>query len=67
MLTIGNDELQKASFLGDFVLCERCGERHKIYYGKDANGNKTKLLSFVKCGERTFLVGLNGKDIRRRT
>ena len=30
MFTISNDELKKAPLLGDFILCDKCGEQHKI-------------------------------------
>lgn len=68
MFAIGNDELEKAKPLGDFILCKGCGKMHKIHYGKsrqpDGSWEETKLLSFYKCGGKSFLAGINGKDIR---
>ncbi len=67
MFAIGNDELEKADNLGDFILCDKCGERHLIDYGeevmKDGTKKKTKLLAFYKCGDKVYLAGINGKKI----
>lgn len=69
MFAIGNDELKHASKIGDFILCEMCGERHKIQYGKeimrDGTRKESKLLAFYKCGDEVYLAGFNGKDIRQ--
>ena len=70
MLTIGNNELDALPQLGNFILCKHCGNRHKIEYGKkiQKDGSKTKsdLLAFYKCKNKTYLAGINGKDIRHR-
>lgn len=67
MLVIGNDELDKADLLGDFILCNKCGERHIIKYGDEVLSDGTlkpsKLLAFYKCGETLYLAGINGKSI----
>jgi hypothetical protein len=70
MFTIGNDELKKANPLGSFILCNMCGKRHIIEFGKekmpDGTWKETKFLSFYKCGNKSYLAGINGKDIRRK-
>ncbi len=70
MFAIGHDELNKANPLGDFILCTICGERHKIKYGKekqpDGTWKETKLLAFYDCGDKSYLAGINGKDIRNK-
>ena len=69
MFAIGNDEIEAAPKLGDFILCSMCGERHKIKYGKtilpDGTKKPSKLLAFYKCGKNNYLAGINGKDIRK--
>lgn len=68
MFAIGADELKEKQDLGDFILCKHCGQRHIIEYGhtvkEDGTKVPTKLLAFYKCGENTYLAGINGKDIR---
>ena len=70
MLAVGNDELDALPNLGDFILCQNCGERHRVEYGdevqEDGSKIKSNLLAFYKCGGKTYLVGIRGKDIRRR-
>ena len=69
MLAIGNDKIDTAPKLGDFILCTNCGERHRIEFGnkilEDGTKIPSKLLAFYKCGETTYLAGINGKDIRK--
>ena len=69
MFAIGNDEIESAPLLGDFILCAQCGNRHKIEYGeevkKDGTKVPSKLLAYYKCNGKSYLVGINGKDIRR--
>ena len=69
MFAIGNDELEKNPMLGDFILCDKCGERHKIEYGEtilsDGTREPSKFLAFYTCGEKTYLAGIRGKDIRK--
>jgi len=70
MLIMGNDEIEKSPSLGDFILCHMCGKRHKIEYGDEvlSDGTKkpSKHLAFYKCGNKDYLAGINGKDIRKR-
>ena len=65
MLSIGNDEIDKAKSIGDFILCHNCGKRHKIRYGTDKDGKESRLLSFYKCRGKLYLAGVEGKDTRK--
>ena len=67
MIAIGNDEIEKAKKLGDFVLCKRCGKRHKVEYGEERiNGTfqKSNLFAFCTCNGERYLVGIKGKEIQ---
>jgi len=68
MFAIGNDELNEAPKLGEFILCEQCGKRHRIAYGTQTLADGTKelatALAFYTCRGKTYLAGINGKDIR---
>jgi len=70
MLAIGAEELKEAPNLGETIICHMCGEEHLIEYGqrvfKDGSKVEDKTLAFFKCGEKTYLAGINGKDIRKR-
>ena len=64
---IGNEEIQDAPVLGSKILCSMCGKTHYITYGKQKiNGEwvESRLLAFYKCRGKSYLAGLNGKDIR---
>ena len=67
MLIIGKDELDKAEPLGDFILCNKCGNRHIIKYGDevlpDGTLKPSKSLAFYKCNGKTYLAGIDGKRI----
>ncbi len=69
MFSISNDELNKAQSLSDFILCPNCGECHIIQYGDKVlpNGAKEKsnILAFYKCRDKTYLAGFNGKNIMK--
>lgn len=56
MFAVGKNELEKCKPLGDFILCDLCGKRHKIEHGT--------LLSFYRCGDKSYLAGIDGKDMR---
>jgi len=64
---IGNDELDKAEPLSDFIKCPHCGMEHPVEYGEEVldNGTKvpSKLIAFYKCGEKSYLCGINSKRI----
>ena len=66
ILAIGEEQL--GNELGETYECPRCGEKHQITYGKkkleDGTWVETKMLSFYKCGERTYLAGIDGRKIR---
>jgi len=65
MYTVGNNELIRT--LLDKELCPNCGELHEVCYGDKVNsdGTKTpsKLIAFIRCGESSYLVGVNNKLI----
>lgn len=66
--SISNKELADLPEVeGETVICEVCGERHKIEYGlkKLDNGElvPSKTLGFVSCGEDKYLVSMHGKRI----
>jgi hypothetical protein len=63
MFTIGNKELEEAPMLGDFILCGKCGERHKVRSYPDDKGTMT--LQTYQCGGKTWLAGMDQKDIRK--
>ena len=64
-IAIGNDELGEEA--GENVTCPNCGKKHKIEYGEKKNKKgewkPSKMLGFVKCGEKSFLVTINNKLI----
>lgn len=70
MFAIGNDELKQCPRLGKSILCDICGKRHKVRYGKekqeDGTWAPTTNIAFYSCGDNSYLVGIKGKDIRRR-
>lgn len=67
MFAIGNEELEKAEPLGDSILCDKCGQQHMIEYADevlpDRTKRKSKLLAFYKCGDKSYLAGINGKRV----
>ncbi len=62
MLAIGANELHEP--LGDTVECRKCGQQHPIEYGeevlKDGTRKPSKLIAFYKCGDNSYLAGING-------
>lgn len=66
MLAIGNDELGEK--LGDTIICPKCGEEHPIKFGKqempDGTWVETKLLSFYRCGDKSYLAGIKGQRVK---
>ena len=70
MLAIGNRELDAAPELGRTVLCWLCGKRHLVKYGNerlpDGTSRPTKALAFFRCGRRSYLCGIRGKEVRPR-
>lgn len=68
MLSISNTEIAKLSELGDKVKCWNCDQEHPIEYGEtihpDGTRTPSKSLAFFKCGDSTYLCGINGKEWR---
>ena len=69
MLIVGNDELgEKLEYK---YSCQKCGGEHEIIYGKkkleDGTWIKTKMMSFYKCGDKTYLAGIDGRKLKLHT
>ncbi len=71
-IAIGNNELANKKKAGKFAICPNCKKKKKIEYGKSKkllpNGKYTKLktskmLGFVNCGDKSYMVTLSGKLI----
>ena len=65
MMAIGNDEIARAPALGKSIKCGLCGKRHQVKDSVDSTGVKG-TLQFYKCGGKTYVAGMCGKDIRRK-
>ena len=68
MFTIGNNELAECKKkIGKTIKCPTCGKRHRVRYGKspDLDGamRENTSLAFYKCGETSYLCGVQGIDI----
>lgn len=65
MFVIGNEELKGKPALkeGMGIECPHCHGLHTVECGKDGNGKKTSLILYYKCGEKTFLAGIDGKSL----
>ena len=58
--------MAKQPILKDEILCPRCGGKHKIFYGKilkDGIEIERKFLAVYHCGGKSYLAGVNGKDV----
>lgn len=68
-VAFGNDEIDNSPILGETITCRICGKEHSVEYGDrindDGSTTPTKSLAFFKCGDKSYLCGVNGKDIRR--
>ena len=65
MLTIGNEELLSLKKASKFAICPNCGEKHKIEYGTNSKTGKTStMLGFVSCGQKDYLVTIDGKILK---
>lgn len=62
MFAIGADDLKEP--LGEMVHCKQCGQEHAVQYGEkvlpDGTKEPSKLLAFYKCGEHSYLCGIDG-------
>lgn len=67
-MTFGNDEIDSAPPLLDPVLCHICNGAHPIQPQSSVGEASTMVLQFMICEKtgKTYLVGINGKDIRGR-
>lgn len=69
MFAIGNEELNGVPELGETIRCSICGDEHEVEYGDlvQSDGTKvpTRMLAFFSCGGKSYLCGIDGKDIRR--
>ena len=67
MFAIGNEELVNKPVVGKTIECPQCDGTHEVEYGEEILKDGTKILcdliSFYKCGEKTYLCGVNGKSI----
>jgi hypothetical protein len=63
MLAIGKNELGEE--LSNTIECPHCSKEHKIFYSKTLEGKKGSL-SFYKCGEDSYLCGIEGKSVMDR-
>lgn len=63
MFAIGSKELKEAQRVGDFILCDKCGERHKVK--TTLSEDRTMSIQTYKCGDKAYLVGINHKDTRK--
>ena len=69
-VAFGNDELREAATLGegDGVACAHCGGRHRVEAARvtqstdPARVGETGLM-FYRCGDDTYLAGLDGKNV----
>ena len=66
-IAIGNDELGEDIGKEEKVKCKNCGKYHTIKYGKrklkDGTYVESKMLGFVDCGKKSFLVTIDNKLI----
>ena len=65
-LAIGHYELGDP--LGDTVTCPHCGAEHAVIHAKyhDADGNVIGCgsLSWYKCGDISYIAGINSRALR---
>jgi len=64
-VAFGNDEL--GDDIKETIKCPGCKKKHKVKYGErvleDGKRVPDKMLAFVNCGEQSFLVGLDGREV----
>jgi hypothetical protein len=61
-IAIGNDELGEE--LQNFIVCPHCNEQHEVQCSSTNPANRGNLLTiqFYKCGDKTYLAGINRKS-----
>ncbi len=68
ILAISNPELKALPELKGFVRCWVCGKRHRVRYGhrrlNDGTLEPSDTLAFMKCGGKSYLCGIKGKEWR---
>jgi len=63
-VSFGNEELSFLPIIkkGDKILCPTCGKKHVIEHGT-SEGKESDMLQFYKCGKKSYLAGIKGKNI----
>lgn len=66
-VAFGNAEFAAAPALsvGDLVRCPRCNGEHVVFGSTDAQGRPTGDMLAYHCGARTYLAGVNGRNVMR--
>jgi hypothetical protein len=64
MLAISTAELKAAPPIAEDVRCWICGETHPVESASDPDKPDSTVLSFFRCGNATYLCGVNGKEFR---
>ena len=66
-VAFGNAELDASPKLKlkKVVMCA-CGHRHRIHGGLNSFGQESNLLMFYRCGKKSFLAGVSGKNVMQR-
>ncbi len=68
MFSIGKNEAEDLPEIGKTVECWMCGKTHTVKYGervlKDGSKEPCTMLAFFNCGKKSYLCGIDGKDIR---
>lgn len=64
-IAVGNDEL--GDYLQPTIHCPHCKQQHEIECSSEDPRNKGKsvTLQFYKCGDRTYLAGINRQEWMR--
>lgn len=65
-IAVGNNELDEMEPIGETALCPNCKKKHKVEYGTDEDGNESKVLGFVNCGKKSYLVSVDGKKLDKK-
>lgn len=60
MFSLSNDEKAALPELGKTVGCVVCLEAHDVSTSTSESGFR---LHFYKCGETSYLCGMDGKDV----